>query len=693
MARGSPNLFRQILVRVGIIVIVVVPISFLYDMALSHLNARQLAVQTQTIIITLPFILAAVILMIRWNLAPLTRAMKKLGDGDTVPDNELTAVERRALIMPYLAGLYSIMVFFGTSLIVNLSIYFRAGLSHEMFLYLVASSATTSVMLGLGALYFSRPPLRDALRFVMERHPDATIKPPFFVPISIKVTGAFVIMAALVLVFSGLLSSTIIKRTANRERQAQQKSALQTIVDLAAQSVDTGALHGTLSRLGAAGKFYALMDKDFSLIGHREGSPPQETISALSKKASGEMVVDEKTGWSWTWAEAPSGHDKVLSGWAPVSAEMAAEELKKYYLAAALIALLVSAAVGYLIARDISGTLKQLSESAARISQGASSEAMVPGNEDETGILARAFNRMGAVLLSQLRDELSHSRAMIEAINAALKTLSPMSQELLAFTSQQASASSRQSTATEHTAEFCEQVNAVSEQISRTSAKVVEAAEGTLEITRQGRERIALTESSFNEIMGRVQKISEAVRKLSEHSKTIDDVIAIVEEISDQINLLSLNAALEAAGAKEYGTRFGVIAKEVQRLANIAGDSTDRIKGIVAQMQKLAKESLAITEQGVEAVGVGKVAIEEMSVNFDDIFQASSQVAELVKNIDAITHQQANSSSRMSHSIIEVRDTARASRDAVKSLQDSVKSINDIINQLKRHAGEGEGGK
>jgi len=549
---------------------------------------------------------------------------------------------------------------------------------------------TTSIMLGLGATYFSRAPLRDALRFIMERHPTATVKPPFFVPISVKVTSAFVIMAALILVFSGLLSSTIIKRITNRERQAQQKSALETIIDLAAQSADPGSLYGTLSRLSKTGKFYALMDKDFSLIGHREGSPSQELISKLAKKAAGELAVDEKTGWSWTWAEAPFGKDKVLSGWAPVTAEMAANELKNYYLAAALIALLVSAGVGYLIARDISGTLKQLSASAVRISEGAPSEAMVPGNEDETGILARAFNRMGAVLLDQLRDELSHSRALIETINAALKSLSPMSQELLAFTSQQASASSQQSTATEHTAEFCEQVNAVSEKISKTSAKVVEAAQGTLEITRQGRERIALTGSSFNEIMGRVEKISGVVRKLSEHSKTIDDVIAIVEEISDQINLLSLNAALEAAGAKEFGTRFGVIAKEVQRLANIAGDSTNRIKGIVAQMQKLTKESITITEQGVRAVEAGKIAIEEMSVNFDDIFRANSQVAELVKNIDSITHQQANSSSRMSQSIFEVRDTARASHDAVKNLQDSVKSINDIINQLKQHTGEGE---
>lgn len=666
---------------------VVLPVSFLYDMALTSLTPQQLEVQTRTLLLFLPPAILLFFVLVRRRLLPIAELLKKLEAGEAFTDRELTRSERRSLLMPYLIGAYAAALFFSVSILINFAMYYRAGLGLDMLIYLEASSITTALMFGLGASFFCRPVFREVMQTLVNHAPAARMQSPFFIPISVKVTGSLLIIVALILIFSGLLSSVITRRMVGGERRSAQASdlaALANLLDSSGLSSDTAA--DLLDKASGPGRVYLFLDRDLAPAGSSPRAPSAETLAALREAGPGNVIVAENSGWIWSYR--PAGQGIIVSGREPVSTEVVGRELARNYGVAALVAFLAASAVGFLIARDVSVTLRELSQSAAMIAEGKTDVTSIVGNEDETGTLARAFNHMSRVLLSQLREELDNSRAMIETINTALETLSPMSEELVSFAGLQASSSVEQSAAAAESAASCTEVASISANISENSGKVVEAAEGALQVSRKGQDRIRETKSSFQEIGGKVEDINQSVSRLEEQSRDITGIVIIIEEISDQINLLAFNASLEAAGAGEHGRRFGVVAGEILRLANRTSESTRRIKAIIERMRDMIGDSIARATEGVEVVQAGQRAVLDISRHFDEVYEAGARTVDMAKTIDTVTRQQSTASDQMAKAMEEVRDTAHQGSDAAMKLEDSVRAIREIIIRLRRHAGE-----
>ena len=673
----SKKLYLKILMRSAIAVVTIIPISFLYDFALTDLTEQQVALQEKTVFLLLTTALVIFAILIWKYLLPIRNIIEKLSNYKETQDDEVIKAERRALIFPYFVCVYAALAFFLVSLAVNFNMYFHAGLPKDSLIYLITSAATTATFMGMGSFYLVRAPLKESLLFIIERHPVKETRPPFFFPISLKITIAFSLMVAMTLAFSGMFASVISKKLLEKERWQSQKTQILTV----ASTFDK-----TLKNLPADDSgLFVLFDKNLNISGQPKKVPSKNVLKRLVNAGPNTIIIDETTGWSWVSANVTNSKMLIASGKTPVVTADISLEILKYFLVAALVALILGVGTGYLIARDISVTLKNLSENAVKIANGATDIGFVVGNEDETGILARAFNNMSGALLSQLRDELEKSRLMIDSISQAVETLSPMSKKLVEFSSEQSAASAEQASAAQQTAASSQEVATISDQISRTSGDIVQSAETALEVARSGREKIDLTQSSFNDIGDKVIKIIDVVQHLSDHSKTISGIIEIIEEISDQINLLSLNASLEAAGAQEYGQRFGVVAEEVRNLANRTTDSAGKINTIVERMQKLINDTMSQTNEGADAVLTGQDMLEEVSSQFTNILDANMQASEMVKHIDSITLQQASASEQMTKAMTEVKDTARRTFDNAKELEETIKDIDGIISELKSH--------
>lgn len=685
----TTNVYRQVMARTGIMVVIILPISFLYDYALTTLDSRQVEVQSTCLAVMVPIVLLLFAYMMKVHMRPLTRVIDKIRAGGDVSDDEATRAERRALLMPYITGIYAVVLFFGISLVNNWMLRVLADLSLEMFVYLVVSSMTTAIMMGIGGSFFVRKPLREALLYVMENSSANSVKPPLFVPISAKVTVAFSLIIALFLVFAGLLSSVTSKRMLEHERQSAQRGELKTVQAFLKnneyQPEKTAAL---LASLSGPGVTYYLADSDFRPIGETGASLSADTIKDLRKTASGGAVTDASTGWSWTWADNPDSGRIVLSGREPVKASVIGNELKNYYAVAAFMALLVGLGVGMLIAGDISSTLKQLSESAVSIAEGATDAKQIPGGEDETGILARAFNRMGGVLLSQLRGELERGRAMIAGINDAVTSLAPMSRELVAIAEQQASSSVEQSSAAEEAATTSGEIVAVAKQIASHAAQVSDGAEKIKDTAVDSSQRLDLTREKFDDIDGKMNNIAETILKLGERSDEIVEIVHIIDEISDQTNLLALNAALEAVGAGEHGRRFQVVAQEIRRLAQSTSEATKKIQATVNRMKAHVDSSIASTEEGKTAVVEGRNVMESMTMLLNELFEANTDSVPRLKEIGLMTSQQATASEQMTHTVNEVRTTARQGSAAAEQIQVSLQELENIIAGLQSHIDE-----
>jgi len=334
---------------------------------------------------------------------------------------------------------------------------------------------------------------------------------------------------------------------------------------------------------------------------------------------------------------------------------------------------------------DIARPLKDLSENAVRISKGDLDVGVTAGGDDETGILARAFNRMTKVILNQLQGELNRGKQMMESINNAVNSLAPMSRELVAIAEQQASGSMEQASAAEEAATTSGEIVAVSKQIAENASDVSKNAEAMLELTEKGQQRINLTKEEFDNINEKMKNIAKAVLTLGEESQEIGGVVRIIDEISEQTNLLALNASIEAVGAGEHGRRFGVVAQEIRRMSQSTAQSTKKIKEIINRMQNAVSSSIMHAEEGDKAVLSGRKAIDETTIMFDQILQANKAGAPRLREINLMTSQQATASEQMANTIAEVRESANQSSAAASELQASIRELENIVKELQLH--------
>ena len=122
------------------------------------------------------------------------------------------------------------------------------------------------------------------------------------------------------------------------------------------------------------------------------------------------------------------------------------------------------------------------------------------------------------------------------------------------------------------------------------------------QIAQSGRKSTADVVSGMERIRTQMEAIAESMVRLSEQGQTIGQIIATVEDLAAQSNLLAVNAAIEAAKAGEQGKGFGVVAQEVKSLAEQSRQATDRVRTILGDIQKATTAAAMATEQGGKAV-------------------------------------------------------------------------------------------
>ena len=113
----------------------------------------------------------------------------------------------------------------------------------------------------------------------------------------------------------------------------------------------------------------------------------------------------------------------------------------------------------------------------------------------------------------------------------------------------------------------------------------------------------------MNLIKTQMESIGETVVRLSDQSRAIEDIIASVQDLADQSNLLAVNASIEAARAGDQGKGFAVVAHEIKTLADQSKEATEHIRTILDDTRKWVSAAVMATEQGGKAVEAGLQAI------------------------------------------------------------------------------------
>ncbi|MBI4866715.1 MAG: methyl-accepting chemotaxis protein [Candidatus Wallbacteria bacterium] len=364
--------------------------------------------------------------------------------------------------------------------------------------------------------------------------------------------------------------------------------------------------------------------------------------------------------------------------------EVARAKTRSVIMQIGLIILVLTLVVGYTLSIRITGPIQYLIDVSRAITAGDYGRRAQIDSGDEFGALAAAFNVMAATI----NDKIQKAESLIRQITDSIARLSNSTGEISSIVQRQVSGATEQAASVNEVTTTSEEIAATARQIADNAASVKDIANEATRACGKGTDDTTTAIQGMRALKDHVQSIAESMLVLGKNSQKIGEVINIIDEISKQTNLLSLNAAIEAAGAGEEGKRFAVVAVEVKRLADRTVDATKQIKQLIDMIQNSTNKTILLTEEGSKSVDAGFEMVEQVGKSLENIVTLVKKTARAANEISLSTGQQTTATDNMAQSI---SDVSRVAGQVLKSSEDTRKAvadINDLADQLRKLVSE-----
>ncbi|WAW88193.1 methyl-accepting chemotaxis protein [Xanthomonas citri pv. malvacearum] len=293
--------------------------------------------------------------------------------------------------------------------------------------------------------------------------------------------------------------------------------------------------------------------------------------------------------------------------------------------------------------------------------------------EDMTGAIADAINY--AV------DELRH---LVTTINDTSAKVAVSTQETQATAMQLAEATGQQANQITTASERISEIAASIEQVSRNSTESAEVAQRSVVIAAEGAGVVRETIQGMDQIRDQIQETSKRIKRLGESSQEIGSIVELINDISEQTNILALNAAVQAASTGEAGRGFAVVADEVQRLAERTSSATRRIEGLVQTIQADTNEAVSSMEQTTSEVVSGARLAEDAGTALTEIERVSNALNNLIKNISIAAHQQSTAATDITQTMGVIRQITSQTSQGAEQTDESIGNLAQLAADLRR---------
>ncbi|MGC7871126.1 methyl-accepting chemotaxis protein [Desulfosporosinus sp. SYSU MS00001] len=318
----------------------------------------------------------------------------------------------------------------------------------------------------------------------------------------------------------------------------------------------------------------------------------------------------------------------------------------KFLIIFIAVAFILGIVLTMLLARNISRPLNKVTMIAQSVANG-DLKVSIPEikNRDEIGVLAQAVGDMVRSLREIIGEVLNQSESVAatsEELSAAAEEATTASEQvsntlvqLTTGVSSQALSVKDTSVVIEQMSSSAQQVAANTEIVNQSSEKAAQAADvGSLQVENAVQKIIQIREVSV--------QTAEAVFHLGEQSKEIGQIVDVIQGISDQTNLLALNAAIEAARAGEHGRGFAVVADEVRKLAEQSSLSATQIASLIETIQRDTERVVEGMEKGKDEVDAGVEAVNLAGSSFGTIVEEVNTVVKQIQEVISVAQQMAS---------------------------------------------------
>ncbi|MCL2635678.1 MAG: methyl-accepting chemotaxis protein [Betaproteobacteria bacterium] len=293
-------------------------------------------------------------------------------------------------------------------------------------------------------------------------------------------------------------------------------------------------------------------------------------------------------------------------------------------------------------------------------------------SENITGAIADSIN----YTIEELRVLVGRINDAANRVTAATEIARQTSAELL-------DAAERQSSEIQEAGQSALDMARSMSEVSGNATQSAHVARQSLQAAEKGTLAVQDSIKGMNEIRNQIQETSKRIKRLGESSQEIGEIVELISDITEQTNVLALNAAIQAASAGDAGRGFTVVAEEVQRLAERSAEATKQIAAIVKTIQTDTQDAVSAMEQSTQDVVEGAKLSDAAGQALAEIGEVSRNLADLIESISSSTQSQANSATnvaRLMQDILHVTEqtTAGTQRTAL-----AVDELTALASELK----------
>ncbi|WP_047153310.1 methyl-accepting chemotaxis protein [Aneurinibacillus tyrosinisolvens] len=383
----------------------------------------------------------------------------------------------------------------------------------------------------------------------------------------------------------------------------------------------------------------------------------------------------------------------VLGTSAILAIDMDAEFIKKleqFIFGGSVFLIFLNMAIGWLIssfiAKKITKPIVSLAEHARQLTSGDLTNEITNPGTDEIGMLAGGFEQLRQKLINVIQQMNQSSHLVGNAGKELLLASQQVADESKHISLAASEVAAGQENRTGYIKEVSDLFTKTAEAVAKVDGKIKEIALSSghsRELSQRGNEQVKEISTQMDRILSRGAEASEQLKQLGVRSQEIAEVIHIIKQIASQINLLSLNASIEAARAGDAGRGFAVVAQEIQRLAGQTNHSVGNIIESVQAIQQASNNAIQSNEVSFQEVVRGSELVEINGQIFEEIYQAVSDVASGTTSIEKEAEGMTDRTNQVLGSIQQITAISVQEVASVQEVSVSVAQQSHSIEQLK----------
>ncbi|WP_166112131.1 methyl-accepting chemotaxis protein [Pseudoalteromonas sp. Z9A5] len=363
------------------------------------------------------------------------------------------------------------------------------------------------------------------------------------------------------------------------------------------------------------------------------------------------------------------------------SIDTAFEEQRNLIIINAVVMIFAIILFSYFIGKSIVAPTRLAADMMKDISQGEGdlTRSLNEEGNDEISELSHSFNSF----ISKMRESLVHVSQSATDVGEHAYTVDESSKTSHSYIELQNDSSTQVAAAME---QMTHQIH----DVSRNAEAAEQAANDAAKNASTGKNVVAKTITAIETLSSNIETVSRVTEDLANESHNIGSVLDVIRSISEQTNLLALNAAIEAARAGEHGRGFAVVADEVRTLASRTGQSTDEIQAMITKLQEGAKAAVEAVKssQALSISTVDQASLANTSLN--EIERLVSIITEMNSQIARATEQQTQAADEvnlrindLSHSTEKSLDNTKQLTSASDKLKQSSVQLSSVVNRFK----------